>query len=465
MNRIIEVIDTRITDKWGVNWNELETVRDFLQNFYDANPIESIVIKFNGNQVSISAPAEFDYNELLYMGSDKSNDSDTIGEYGEGFKASVLNALRNWGCEVEVKIANRKLRYYFDAKKIGKSEKRVVWCEISEIDNVAGTTLVVNNCAPNLLREFQFGLNHFYFENHPLIGSNLCNTYQKDIFIYESKDKKDGFVFYKNLMRSRIELPIVIVCNREYKIIDNKIKHDRDRKAFNDDVLLSLMKLVFKNFSNYQLKSTIQLLNFWWGKGHKILSSICEGRHHENFDISFPENYFANDTTVSQYEDMRLKGEIKTILSEFKKSNYISCPQYMTRLGMKSPKSLAQERLKERDERVKNIHSRELTICETNGITILAFFIKEISVELHDKFNNAKYTTGESKEILGELKSTRRHNEQHVFLEFEFFQLSFGDALAILMHEWAHIYGSDGSRTFSDALTHFIALILKSTLR
>jgi len=31
--KVVEIIDTQITDKWGVQWDEMETVRDFLQNF------------------------------------------------------------------------------------------------------------------------------------------------------------------------------------------------------------------------------------------------------------------------------------------------------------------------------------------------------------------------------------------------------------------------------------------------
>lgn len=45
-----EIIDTRITDQWGVDWNPMEIVRDFLQNFYDANPIKDIKITIKGRK-------------------------------------------------------------------------------------------------------------------------------------------------------------------------------------------------------------------------------------------------------------------------------------------------------------------------------------------------------------------------------------------------------------------------------
>jgi hypothetical protein len=47
-------------------------------------------------------------------------------------------------------------------------------------------------------------------------------------------------------------------------------------------------------------------------------------------------------------------------------------------------------------------------------------------------------------------------------LNTKFFTYTFSDAVAILLHEWTHIYGYDGSRMFSDALTEIIAIILKN---
>lgn len=36
-----QVVDTRITDQWGVEWSPMEIARDFFQNFYDENPIDT----------------------------------------------------------------------------------------------------------------------------------------------------------------------------------------------------------------------------------------------------------------------------------------------------------------------------------------------------------------------------------------------------------------------------------------
>lgn len=463
MERIIEDIDTKITSLWGVAWDEQETVRDFLQNFYDANPVDDIKINISGDKVSIFAPAEFDYRELEYLGSDKSiRDLNPIGKYGEGYKAALLNAMRNWNCGVEVYISDKKLRYYFKEMDIGRSQKKVIFRELSEIDPVPGTTLIVSNCTARLIEEFKFGLNHFYYDDNPLMGNLLVKTYAADIAIYESTDKTAGYVFYKRLLRSKIELPVVIVCSKEYKNVDNKIDHDRDRKAFTGEVLEGLLKQIFRNFRPYELAPMLLLVKDFWEKGNKHLAIIAECYRFKETDTMniFPENYYAKESIPNGVENSFFASLTFEIIDEFRNSHYICCPRYMSYFGMKTPDSVASNRLKERQSKINRIYSRELSALEKEGVDILAHFIKELSADLYKHFENARYIVGESDDVIGELKKSRRYNEQHVFLNTVFFTFPFSDAMAILLHEWAHIYGYDGSRGFSDALTGFIAMIL-----
>jgi hypothetical protein len=98
---------------------------------------------------------------------------------------------------------------------------------------------------------------------------------------------------------------------------------------------------------------------------------------------------------------------------------------------------------------------------EKHGINILADFIRKLSADLYKCYKSAFYTVGENDDVIGELKKKRDYKDQHVFLNKTFFTLSFNDAVAVLLHEWAHLYGYDGERSFSDALTGFISLILK----
>ena len=462
MEKIIETIDIRTTDSWGAIWDEMETARDFIQNFYDANEVDKIKIEINNKTVRISGPAEFDYKALIYLWSNKGNDSESIGQYGEGFKVSVLNALRNWNCGIEFYVSNHKLKYYFKRINIASEEARAILCEHSEIETVQGSCLVVSNCTKKLIEEFTFGLKHFYYENNPLFGKQLLKNGHYGITIYESTNENTGYVFYKKLMRKVIALPIVIIANKEIHYVENKIKHDRDRKAFNDEVLNICLRHIFNKLYTYELKPVFYALEKFWPKGHPILYTMVtshKGGWRRN-DAIFPENYYA----LEQYskDNIVMNDLIREVVDEFKEKKYICCPRYFSYCGMKTPDDEASKRMKKKQDSINKAYSREMTMYESQGISILANFIKMLSPEIYTKFETAKYTIGENDDIVGELKKLRDYNQQHVFLNKIFFIQLFNDALAILLHEWAHIYGYDGSRSFSDALTYFISLILKN---
>lgn len=462
---IIEDIDTKITEKWGVKWDEMETARDFLQNFYDANSIDDIGIDINESTVTIIAPAVFDYNELIYLGSNKTNDSDSIGQYGEGFKASVLNALRNFNCGVEIEIGDKKLQFYFKNKEIAEINTRVIFCEVSKKEIISGTKLIISNCTTKLIEEFKFGLNHFYYKGNPLFGDILLENSDCSIQICKSNNKKNGYVFYKKLLRAKVDLPITIICDMDAIRVDEKITHDRDRKAFNEEVLELLYKFIFKKFSISELSSTILFLENWFEKGHKIISVMATAKNYrDNESILFPDNYFANEklSDLDKHHYPNLFIEAQNVLADFKKQGYKSCPAYMSKFNMKNPVGIARELIAKKQELLNSTYSRDLSTLEKEGVRILSLFIKDISLDMFKNFEGAKYTTSDNDDIIGELKKKRGYKQQHVFLNTNFFTFPFNEAIAILFHEWAHIYGYDGSRNFSDALTHFIALLLKN---
>ena len=56
-------------------------------------------------------------NELLCLGSDKGKEK--IGQYGEGFKAATLNALRNHNCGLHVIVDDKDLEFFLEDKRIG----------------------------------------------------------------------------------------------------------------------------------------------------------------------------------------------------------------------------------------------------------------------------------------------------------------------------------------------------------
>ena len=94
-----EFIDSQtssVSTKWGVSWSEFAIVRDYLQNFYDnhRDNINDININIENDLISVTAPKEFDLRELYFLGSQKTNSTNSVGQYGEGFKAATVSLIK-----------------------------------------------------------------------------------------------------------------------------------------------------------------------------------------------------------------------------------------------------------------------------------------------------------------------------------------------------------------------------------
>ena len=80
------------------------------------------------------------------------------------------------------------------------------------------------------------------FEKNSLI-SDLLHEYN-DISIYKSTNPKEGFLFYRGILRAKIShIPVVINISKKYTKIENKIKSDRDRNSFNSNLTNNFLSI------------------------------------------------------------------------------------------------------------------------------------------------------------------------------------------------------------------------------
>jgi hypothetical protein len=63
--------------------------------------------------------------------------------------------------------------------------------------------------------------------------------------------------------------------------------------------------------------------------------------------------------------------------------------------------------------------------------------------------------------LLGQLRRDRQYRVRDVFLSATLFTSDFAEALAVFLHEHAHIFGYDGDRGFTDALTELIESVIR----
>jgi len=468
-SRFQESVHSSITTEWGVAWNEDWIARDIMQNFRDANKdaIESIKVLVKGDRVTITAPAEFDLVRLFYVGSEKS-DADDIGQYGEGFKVAAVCLIRDFGVYPVACSGNIAVRIRA-GDRVGNTELRPLVYDYFTVDEQPGSILVLDGCKPSLRRALAHGLDHFFYEGNSLLGKLLWSSYNDDFQLYKSTDKQ-GHIFYNNLKRSDIDgLPLIFVINKKYKAIESKIETDRDRNAFGDEVKSAFFKIyarhgIERDYDAQQI--IVRTAKPHWVKGHPLLSAIAATYKHFNEDSCWPaskskavfgDKYFAVSKPRwggdDEYYNNRLTFEATE--KKWKDAGHTELPSYFSSFGVKSALNQSIKRKKKAASENQSRNMRPPGPAEMKAIKLLFEVAEHYAPSITQLFMNRRvnYKIILSETLLGELKEGHRYGSLDILLHKNIFTSTFGMALSTFLHEHSHIFGWDGSRAFSDALT------------
>ena len=466
-----ETLTSSVTTSWGVEWDEELIARDIMQNFFDANRdrLSDIDINIEGSQVTITAPTQFNLMRLFYLGSEKGGDD--VGQYGEGFKAAVMCLMRDYRVEPIAISGNSIVCMRISEKTVAGTELRPVLYDFFNTSHSCDSSqLILQGCSKKLREAFKTGLDHFFHSQNSLIGDKLWASPDGRFAIYRSTEKNVGHVFYRKLKRGEIpEIPVVLVINKEYAAIEKKIKHDRDRNAFGEAV----MKTFYNIFARYAVRghvagqrSIVEAAGHCWFRGHALLRAIADSQpwrgtcwSKEDTKAVFGNKYFARVSTrdiidVLKYEKVEQKwqGEDRQGLpGYFRNFGVVDAVQYLANLEEKAL------------DEAKNKHSRQPTSAENNCIEILHELANDLDPKMMKAFGRgrATYCVAETEVLLGQLKD-ETWGPREVVIAASIFLADFSEAVAVFLHEYSHIFGSDGNRNFSDALTELLGVVIKN---
>ena len=465
----VRTLTSAVTTAWGVSWDEGLIARDLMQNFFDANrdQLDQIVVQEHGADVVISAPASFQLERLFYLGSEKGEDD--VGHYGEGFKVAAACLLRDHAV-TPIALSGR------DVAVLRISDRTVADTQMCPIEydfyqsdrEVSGTVLVLPGCSRKLIEALKQGLTHFFYDRNPLLGAKLWSSGQGDFCIYESTSKC-GHIFYRKLKRGEIEgIPLILVINKQYQGIERKISKDRDRNAFGDEV----MKLFYSHFARYGLKydaSTAQRIiieaaKSCWEKGHPLLGEIAGAMNSAwpaaSGKAVFADKYFARG---GRSAEIGIQSKIDRLEREWQEQGRYCLPGYFRKFGVVHAEDEIRRMWEKATEESKKNNQRQPTSAEQKAILLLSAVLKDLAPEVIAAVRNGStsYTVARTDVVLGQLKSGRTYYSREVFLSESVFVSDFPAALAIFLHEHAHIYGYDGSRGFTDALTGLLETVVR----
>jgi hypothetical protein len=469
--KFTKTLTSSVTTAWGVDWDEVYIARDLMQNFFDANRerITEVRVEVAGSDVIISAPTPFNLERLFYLGSEK--DEQNVGQYGEGFKVAATCLLRDYSVTPIAQCGSDLLMLRIAHEAVRGTGLYPVQYDFYQTSKpYEGTRLILRGSSKKLATACQQGLTHFFYEGNPLIG---MKRWAKDdgIAIYESTDGR-GHLFYRDLKRGDIEgVPVILVIGKAVKAIETKIGRDRDRNAFGEPVLALAYRQVANalKWSHEAQRIVVESAKAIWERGHPLLAEIANKVGGYRWQDScwpqklsaevFGERYYARSTSTQASEQL----EFSRIEQQWKERGMKPLPGYFRSFGVLNARTHLDKAKKKAEEESKRRDKRPPTAAEWLGIQLLSRVTRELAPGIMAVFDGGAvhYEVSASDMLLGQLRRDRGYGVRSVFLATKLFTADFAHALAVFLHEHAHIFGYDGDRGFTDALTELIESIIR----
>lgn len=292
--------------------------------------------------------------------------------------------------------------------------------------------------------------------------------------IFDSTDN-NGHIFYHNLRRGSIPgIPVVLVINKVYQQIERYTEQDRDRKAFGEELMDKFYNVFARSALKWDQRGQriiVEAARNVWTRGHPLLSQIARhnggtwqrsGWRKEVADEVFGDKYYARskrDYSSSDVDEIRWKA----IEKEWRDKGREELPQYFARFGVISAESLLREQAEKALQEAKTAETREPTLAEMAVIRLLAKTMQEFAASTAMVLDTKRvnYVVASTEVLRGQLRKDRSYRSYEVFFAEKEFEYDFAEVLAVFLHEHAHVFGRDGSRDFTDALTEIVETIVR----
>ena len=209
--------------------------------------------------------------------------------------------------------------------------------------------------------------------------------------------------------------------------------------------------------------TSVECAYFWsgrpcWNQGHPLIAEIAKANYRPwdqvTLDNLFHGKYFARSFSRDAAQQL----EYSQFEQQWQQKGLQALPAYFATFGLPN----AGQHLLTLQQRIRDQSRRRPTPAEANSVEMLRETLRELKPEIMTVFDagRTEYTVAKSKVVLGELRQDRHYSSQEVFLATDVFEADFAEAFAVFVHEHAHIFGYDGSRGFTDALTGLLETVV-----
>jgi hypothetical protein len=469
-----EVLTSSVTTAWGVAWSEAMIARDLMQNFFDANrgALDQVRTGTWSGGVQIGAPAPFALDRLFFLGSEKG--SDDVGQYGEGFKAAAICLLRDHGVQPVCISGPRGVVLSVSPQAVADTALRPVMYQFFDVSPaLAGTVLLLPTRSPRLIDAIRHGLDDFLHAGNPVLGAKIFES--DDLALYHSLDG-NGHLFYRHLRRCTLPgYPLVWVVRNSIATVERRTSQDRDRNAFGDTVrsfyLRGFLQMGMRRYWMgwpQACQAIVQAGQPHWERGHPVLAELAqqlEGYRGNSVRKTLAELFkgACYARAGRDYTAAARQLEIDAVEKAWLKEGRRALPSYFVHLGADQAAAELERRAQQALNAARQSGCRAPTPAERACLDVLGRLLRDYAPDIASIFSRKQchYTVGNDKTLLGQLRFSRGHGSTEVYLDQSVFTRDLGHAAAVFLHEHAHIFGWDGSRGFTDALTELLETVVR----
>jgi len=218
---------------YPIKWDFQKVLRDFIQNFYDAIGPDKFGTDFDYNYEKSGGSYKlrmkidgqpFSHELLSYIGSStKSDDGNTIGKYGEGFKMSCLSAYK-MGMSITMHSEDWEISPATYTETIDGHKIEMFGYKLKHVNSDGITSLVIDNIHEKYHNILQEGLLDFFYPENPLFGEIIGKGDNYSIYSRSSKripcgqyePSLKGVLYINNLARGRLFFPLIVNFKMKY---------------------------------------------------------------------------------------------------------------------------------------------------------------------------------------------------------------------------------------------------------
>ena len=483
-------IPLELVADYPIKWDFKKVLRDFIQNFYDALGPDKFGLEFNYDYdrneqfytLVMSVEGQpFSHELLSYIGSStKSDDGNTIGKYGEGFKMACLCAY-NMGISVAMHSEDWELIPSTYNETIDERDIEMFGYVLNHVEADGITSLSLENIPPKYYSELEQGLLDFFYPENPLFdeligkGDNytIYSRSSMSIPCYQYAPELQGILYINNLARGRLPFPL---------IVNFKTRHHgdlRSRPTLNEIDTYSLLYECMEEWTPGQSATVLRMLQNSWSDAASIKYSgntnyyyVCQLVRNVAIDKASSETFSEDMKNYCYFEKKTGDNVRNTYINEAQrwwKSNPNGKRTINPIFRLLGAENMVETYLQSNSGNFRKPTKQEqdkysiLTACITSIIPFLSeedVPTVEIDSKGKSEFSPLQFA---SRVYMKESHGRRYRIDKLILREQDFDEAAFYPTLLKLSEDILQIYGSSRSARYNAVFTHLGEYLLNGS--